>query len=238
MLRRSFYFALGLAAALTASQARAGIITSLYSTGVDNNHNPLSGGASDTHYTLVVSSDSAAPAGSDASVVESGTYPFPLWAANTSTARWIAPRPQQAEPNGAYNYQTTFTLESGLDPRTVLITGRISADDRTDGILVNGHAFSFKTPDTGFGRLYSFTLDGSAFPYFQSGLNTLVFETSNTHGSVTGLFVDMTGTARSVTPGPASRASAVPEPASVALLTISLGGLLAFRRLRKRSCIV
>ena len=35
MTKRSFVFALGLVAVLTASQARAGSITTLYSTGVD-----------------------------------------------------------------------------------------------------------------------------------------------------------------------------------------------------------
>ena len=52
MMKRSFVFALGLVAALTASQAQAGTITTLHSTGVG-----LAIGATDPNYTMVAGSD-------------------------------------------------------------------------------------------------------------------------------------------------------------------------------------
>lgn len=217
MTKRSLVFAIGLAAALTASQARAASITSLFSTGVDNTHALLANGALDPHYSLIVSADPT---------LTLPLTPFvfrnPSWSPNTSTAQWITPIVPE-EHNGAYNYQTTFSL-AGLNPSTAVITGRLSSDDEVVGITLNGAAIVPPAPppvDQGYGATYAFSITG---PAFLPGTNTLVFDTMNTHAVVTGLFVDMAGTA-----------SVIPEPSSMALLGIGLSGLFAFRWFFKRA---
>jgi len=125
--------------------------------------------------------------------------------------------------NGAYNYTTTFSL-AGLNPSTASISGMLGADDRVVGVELNGVLVSpaITTPDQGYRTLHSFSITSG----FVSGVNTLDFLTMNTHGVVTGLIVDMTGTA-----------SVVPEPASLSMLGIGLTGLFAFRRFFKRASV-
>jgi len=210
MTKRSLVFALGLAAALTASQARAGSITGLFNTGVNAAGVPTAG--PDIHYIMGAGSVDGTAG------VDPFTYRNGNWAANTSTAQWITPK--LPEPvNGAYNYDTTFTVTGAL--AGTKITGKLSADDEVVGVVLNGVAVSpaITTPDQGFGSLYSFTITSG----FVSGTNTLEFLTMNTHEVVTGLIVEMVGT------------SAIPEPTSIALLGIGLSGFLAFRRFFKRA---
>jgi hypothetical protein len=195
-------FALGL------GSARADVITSLYSTGVDSSGNNLAAGANDPHYTLVTSSDPSFP-GPNIQVVNPNEYPFPPfagWHPNLTgpNAQWIAPNPNGTVANGPFDYTTTFNL-TGFNPTTASITGVASSDDEIVGLVLNGHAISFTTPDQSYGSLFSFALNNPSF--FVSGVNTLEFDTMNTHGYPTGLIVQMTGTANSV-----------PEPTSMTLL--------------------
>jgi hypothetical protein len=220
MTRRSLLFALGLAAALASSQARADSITTLFSTGVDNNHALLAPNALDTHYIMAAGS-SDGTAGTTPFVVPPG-FPIPPWAANTTTAQWITPKMPEAV-DGPYNYTTTFSL-AGLVASTARITGTLSADDEVVGVALNGVLVSppITTPDQSYGTLQAFSITSG----FVNGINTLEFLTSNNHGIVTGFIADMTGTA-----------TAVPEPASIALLGIGMTGFLAFRRLFKRTAV-
>jgi hypothetical protein len=221
MTKRFFVFALGLVAALAASQAQAGSITTLYSTGVDNAHALLPASATDPHYTLITSADGTiSPLPAPTFVSAPGAPGSPPWAPNTSTAQFITPK--SPEPiNGAYNFSTSFDL-TGFLPGTASITGKVGADDELVGVLLNGVLVSpaITTPDEGYGSTLSFSITSG----FKSGLNTLEFETMNTHEGFVGLFVDMAGTA-----------AAVPEPASLAMLGIGLSGLFTLRRFLKKS---
>jgi len=213
MIRRSLLFALGLAAVLTASQAQAGSITGLFSTGVDGSGALLPDGAADLHY--VVTSPADPTVGPNPFAV-SGHFPIPPWAANTATAEWVEPK--SSEPiDGAYNYTTHFTVVGNT---AVAITGKLSADDVVVDVLLNGVSLGITTPDgvPGFSTLHPFSIKSG----FVLGVNTLEFLTMNTHFVETGLIVDMRGTS-------------VPEPASLAMFGIGLSGLFAFRRFFKRA---
>jgi hypothetical protein len=211
MIRRSVLFALGLAAVLTASQAQAGSITGLFSTGVDAGGVPLPDGAADPHYTLTSPAD---PTVGPSAFAVSGHFPIPPWVANTATAEWIEPK--ASEPiDGAYNYTTHFTV---VGDTAVAITGKLSADDILVDVLLNGVSLGITTPDHSFTSLHPFSIKSG----FVVGDNTLEFLTMNVHAVVTGLIVDMRGTA-------------VPEPASLAMFGIGLSGLFAFRRFFNRA---
>jgi hypothetical protein len=222
MLKRSLFLALGLAAALTASQAKAGpiAITDLFNTGVDNAGNPLGPHVADPHYAI--------SALGPAEVVATGQHPFPPWVPNPSNAQWIAPLPNTSVPNGIYDYTTHFTLNSA-NLASVVISGLLTSDDQVQDVLLNGHSLGITTPTgptiptAGFTSLHPFSISGSISPFFIEGNNTLVFHTANLFGSVTGLLVQQTGSY-----------SLIPEPTSMALLGIGLSGLLTFRRFRKR----
>ena len=202
------------------SACRAAPILDLYNTGVNSSGVTLGNLAVDPHYVVTVS-----PIGAGSSfIVNPGGFPIPPWVANTPGAggsMWISgPGTLITQPNGEYLYQTTFTIGAGFDPATALITGQLTADDRVS-VDLNSVPVVGLTPDQGYGAFTPFSINSN----FISGVNTLTFHVFNTHSSVTGLRVEMSGTVQP---------AAVPEPATALLAGLGLLGAVLHVRRRRR----
>ena len=191
----------------------------IFNTGVDTLGNPLPDGAGDPHYVLT-----SVPAGTTDIQVRTSAGGFPIgpWIGDDSLSAWIRPNNPGApnDPEGTYDYQTTFDL-TGLNPATAVLSGLWATDNAGSDILING--VSTGSTAAGFTGGSSFTVNSG----FKAGVNTLDFIVSNFPGATgnpTGLRVEMSGTA--------DPNSQVPEPVSFVLLGT---GLVAFGMLRRRT---
>jgi hypothetical protein len=165
------------------------------------------------------------------SVVPEGVFPFPYWwADNTSplsNSKWIGANlpPSDvsgglySQPQGYYDYQTTFTTSSF--PGTKTLTGIWASDNEGIAIFLNGDA----TNQGGNLPSGSMNFSGPPFsPFTISGLAanttyTLGFVVLNDFGQVTG--------------NPSGfRAEFTPEPGFYGVLSLGLAGLalVKFRR--------
>jgi PEP-CTERM motif len=202
-------------ALVTVGEAKAGVITTLYDTGVDSSGAALTGSAVDPHYTLIGAADRSFP-GPNAYTINGSNLPG-SWMANTATSTWISGSPTAgSEPGGAYIYETTFNL-TGFNPATAVLTGQWAM--ATNGvILLNGVSTGVSDYSTGSsGSWQTFTISSG----FLSGINTLDFVIGNGTTGPTGMQVQITGTA------------AVPEPSSFILVGVVVAvGFVAYRRRR------
>ncbi len=135
-----------------------------------------------------------------------------VWANPTGSSSWVGINPKDGpsgthvEPNGIYDYTSTFYIGGGGSTATGSLT--VMADDTTDvylnGVkvldaatfLVAGKNCTFYTPNC----LVPVTV--SLTGLLQNGTNTLKFDVDQDYGSATGL--DFSGTVSSVTPEPNS----------------------------------
>jgi hypothetical protein len=216
---KSAWSYLGVAAYLfvAASDAKADIITTLYDTGVGNNGAVLAGGAVDPHYALISSADPGYP-GPNAYILNDGAAIPSVYIPNSSTSKWIAPSANVAYvAAGNYVYQTTFNL-TGFNPATAEITGQWTMDDNGPSITLNGINIGVSQYAFAACEVWQpFTISSGFVP----GINTLDFTVGNAV-LVTGLRVEMTGTA------------SVPEPGVLQLLSLVVVPFALFRYYRWR----
>lgn len=188
------FLLVGLLAAVS-TRSLAAPISTLFSTGLDANGQPLPAQAEDPHYRLVLVPDPADPeaAGLETNAPTSTLRPgFPVgpWIAESAVSRWIAPKADQSGGSdpGDYLYRTTFDL-TGLDPATARIVGRWTSDNMGRDIVLNGASLGISQGGD-FGTFADFEITTG----FVDGTNVLDFVINNAPPGVnpTGLRVEIT----------------------------------------------
>lgn len=181
-------------------------ITNLYNTGLDAIGNYLPAGGLDGNYNVILS-----PSGPFTPVaISDAGFPFGPWVPNNPTfSRWIGPNINSQGPAGFYLYRTTFTLPANANLASATITGLWGTDDPGLDIFINGT--STAQISAGFTSLVPFSVTSN----FNVGLNTLDFLLQNA-GGPTGLRVDRIS----------GNYNIVPEPASLCLAALGIGGML------------
>ncbi len=170
-------------------------VTTVFSTGLDENGTVVSPGMPDPHYQLTQSAQSTPPPPAIAATVIQN---HPAWLVNDSLSSWIGPvNPGTSDvAAGTYTYRTRFSLD-GFDPPTAILTMRIGADNRLNDVLLNG--VSQGITYAGFTALSG---DFSITDGFAAGTNTLDFVTANdgTSANPAGFRARLSGTARKLIP--------------------------------------
>jgi hypothetical protein len=146
-------------------------------------------------------------------------FPFSYWAVTTPTSNWdtpFNPLNSNTDPtkNGAYDYVTAFFVTGNLSADNY-VSGRFLADNEVASIYLNG-----KLVYTGPPASDLVTQDSSWVPFtatddLKKGLNVFTFDVVNyaqNGGNPSGLNVQFT-------------ASAVPEPATWAMMLLGFAGL-------------
>lgn len=186
-----------------------------FDTGVAANGSVLAAGSTDSHYTLLYSSDGG-------SYTATTTTPNGAWAGDTSTAGWISPGASgnSSWNSGYYIYETTLDL-TGYNASTASLSGMIAGDDFYYIYLNRGGNAVFS--GSGFSSLTPFLVNSG----FVSGINQVDFVVVN-QGSATGLMVD----------GAVLTAdSQTPEPGTLMLLGTGVA-LGVFGRMRRRRAML
>jgi hypothetical protein len=157
-----------------------------------------------------------------------GTSPFNWYSGAPvgAGANWIGPNSSADHnpgvPDGTYEYELQFNL-TGYNPATASFVYESAADNFVLGATLNGAGIPYDTRVPGGGNQYH-TLSGplAVTGPFVSGINTLIFDVSNTtpNPSPTGFLFIVDS----------SVITAVPEPASLGLLLIGGAALLLRRR--------
>lgn len=166
-------------------------VSTLFSTGLNENGTVVSPGMPDPHYQLTQSAQSTPPPPAIAATVIQN---HPAWLANDTLSSWIGPvNPgTSAVATGTYTYRTRFSL-SGFDPTTATLAVSIGVDNRLTDVLLNGVSQGIAC--AGFAALSGdFSIPGG----FAAGTNTLDFVTANDDSSANpaGFRAQLSGTAR------------------------------------------
>src|SRR6266545_3721876 len=98
------------------------------------------------------------------------------WLASGPNSKWVGPKADQSvgSAQGDYKYRVTFDL-TGLEPATAVLTLRISSDNATSDVLLNGVSTGL-TYDGNFAALSAVLTLNSGF---LDGTNTLDFLVDN-----------------------------------------------------------
>ncbi|MFM7317675.1 MAG: hypothetical protein ACKO5E_12080 [bacterium] len=200
-------------------------VPSVYSTGINDFYNPLTGDSIDFHYRLISS-----PPGSGFDqatyLVNTNAPSASSWVKNSPNGQWIGPandisKMTTLKATGQYIYETKFNLDR-FEAATAEINGLWAVDDTSDGILLNDVPIGFaRNGVTEFSSLQPFSITSGFLP----GINSLKFIVNNLPVTdavnPTGLLVIMTSTA---TPLPI-----VPEPSAYVSILAGLFILIAIR---------
>jgi hypothetical protein len=173
----------------------------IFSTGLNNQSNPLPPGtSSDPHYVII-----SAPAGVQATpfaayVTNTNGCPIPTaWLADNTTSQWVSVQSNYTcsaqDPVGDYDYRTTFEL-TGLDPTSALLTFQFIADNQLLDVRINGTSVGITFPAPPNFTTWSgpYVISNN----FVAGTNTLDFIVYNAvpnGGNPSGLRVQVSGTA-------------------------------------------
>jgi len=157
-------------------------IPTVFSTGLDEQGQPLAYGQPDPHYTDTATGEAVY-----------AMQNHSAWLANTGESQWIGLSGQGTDnfPAGSYTFATQFDL-SGFDAATAELTVTIAVDDVLSGVRLNGVNVGIEC--SGFSSWSGpFTIDSG----FIEGLNTLEFAFVNGGSSPnpSGLRVALDGSA-------------------------------------------
>ena len=116
-------FLLGLFALFQVGDVALADTVTFFNTGVAADGSVLAAGSTDSHYTLIYSSDGG-------TYTATATTPNGAWTGATGTAGWISPGASgdQGWNTGYYVYEATLDL-TGYIAGTASLSGMVAADD-------------------------------------------------------------------------------------------------------------
>lgn len=145
-----------------------------FNTGLDNARVALADVAVDTHWTIKDAAGNALTAYVQTDALGYVGY----WLPPSATSKFISPFVDTVDPGvGPFTYTTTFSLQTGANLATTVLTVSYASDNATDSITLNGQAVAGVTPG-GYGSFVVLPITGP----FVVGPNTIAFVSSNSGG--------------------------------------------------------